>query len=261
MPVDISLVIVNHQTAGDVACLLGSLREHHAPGSYQAIVVNTVARGAFAKRGDQDHVQVLQLDRNRGFAAAVNQGIAAATGEFLLPMNADLFFTDNSLPRLVTHLRAHPEAGIIIPRLLSANGELQYNARTFYTWFVIFCRRSPGGKLFQQVSRRHLMMDRDHSRNFAADWGLGAALCVRRELLRDGRLYDERFFMYFEDVDLCARAWKQGRRVEYFPAVTLIHSHRRESAVFPGSRHGRIHLASLWKFWRKHGALRPEIAS
>jgi GT2 family glycosyltransferase len=248
---EISLIIVNHQTAGEVRNLLNSLEKFAPSLTYEVLVVNTVPEGAFARRESDSLVQVLQMDSNRGFGSAVNRGILAATGKYLMFMNADLLFTDDCLPRLVAEMNNIPEIGILAPQLVLPDGSLQYNARTFYTFFTVLCRRTPLGRFFSDRVKRHLMMDKDHNESFSADWVMGAAAVARRELLAEGKLFDERYFLYFEDVDLCLRTWIAGYFVEYFPQAKLIHAHRRESAARPWSRQGRAHLASWWKFWRK----------
>lgn len=257
--VAISLILVNHQTPGDVARLLGSLTAHPPSCSWEVIVVNTVPAGAYARAEADTHLQILQMDSNRGFGAAVNRGIQEARGEFIMPLNADLIFQDDCLPSLVSQLRTHKNIGILLPRLRSPDGTLQYNARTFYTWWTILCRRTPLGKFAPGVSRAHLYQERNHEEAFDTDWGLGAALVARRELLQDERLYDERFFLYFEDVDLCTRAWQAGYRVQYFPPATLVHDHQRGSAASVFSRPARTHLKSLRLYHKKHGGLRPTL--
>ncbi len=257
MNVTVSLIVVNYRTPGDVGALLASLDAHPPSVAHEVIVVNSAPEGAFAWPAGRPGGRALNLVENRGYGTAVNAGVAAARGEFLLAMNADILFRNDCLNALVARMRAAPRAGLLAPRLVGDDGALQYNVRRFYTPLTIACRRTPLGRLLPGVVRHHLLADRDHERGFAADWALGAALLARRELLESGRLFDERFFLYFEDVDLCARAWRTGWRVEYCPEATLIHRHRRDSAARPWSRSGRAHLASLWHFWRKYGTLRP----
>ena len=96
------------------------------------------------------------------------------------------------------------------------------------------------------------MLDWNHETLSAVDWGLGAAMLIRRDAVGVEDLLDERFFLYFEDVDLCIRMWKKGWKVLYNPKACMIHDHRRESAVHwwhPAKRH---HFISLIKFLWKH---------
>jgi len=259
---DITLIVVNYRTAVDVTALLASLAAFPPGCACEVIVVNATPEDAWRPGAGASPVTVRTVDAvaNRGFGGNCNQALAEASGEFLMPMNADIRFRDDCLPRVVERLRTAPEVGVLVPRLVGADGTLQYSSRTFYTPLTILCRRTPLGRCFPTIGERHLMMERDHEVPFCVDWGSGAALVARRALLEDGWLFDERFFLYLEDVDLCARAWGRGLRVEYFPPATLIHAHARESAGPPWGWHARQHLRSLWRFWRKYGTLRPSGA-
>lgn len=256
---DISLIVVNYRSRPDVDGLLASIAAAPPGCAYEVIVVNAAPDDIW--RPGAEHgalaVRTVEADRNRGFGGNCNAGAARAEGEFLMALNADIRFRDDCLPRIVERLRAHADVGVVIPRLVGAAGELQYSSRTFYTPFTIVCRRTPLGRFFPGVNRRHLMTDRDHDQPFDIDWGSGAAMAMRRDVLEDGRIFDERFFLYLEDVDLCARSWARGLRVEYFPPATLVHAHARASAATPFGWHARQHVRSLWRFWRKHGTLAP----
>ena len=96
------------------------------------------------------------------------------------------------------------------------------------------------------------MLDWDHKSLASVDWGLGAAMLIRRSTIQDLALFDERFFLYFEDVDLCFRMRQRGWKVLYNPASIMIHHHRRDSAR-PGSYLARRHhFLSLMKFLWKY---------
>jgi len=129
----------------------------------------------------------------------------------------------------------------------------QSHVRKFYTWQSAFYarwpfRKSPGPQFWQDYQ----MANRNPDEVTTVDWGLGGTLAVRKELLQnDGKLFDERFFLYFEDVDLCYSAWKRGWQVIVHPDAVLIHEHKRESkSLF--SKTALYHLASFFKFFLKH---------
>ena len=96
------------------------------------------------------------------------------------------------------------------------------------------------------------MLDWNHSSQREVDWALGAAFILRREAVPDGRVMDERFFLYFEDVDLCLRLRKAGWKVMYNPEAVMIHHHQRESAGHNWNRAKFEHLKSWIKFAWKH---------
>jgi len=103
------------------------------------------------------------------------------------------------------------------------------------------------------------MQDWDHASLAEVDWGLGAAMLVRRRAVTGERLFDERFFLYFEDVDLCLRLHRAGWKVVYNPVAVMTHQHRRDSAQARASRAKLRHLRSLVKFlWKYRFRLRSE---
>jgi len=123
-------------------------------------------------------------------------------------------------------------------------------------------RRTPLGKVFpnHRIIRKHLMMDWDHREPREVDWGLGACMLLRKEALGGQDIFDGRFFLYFEDVDLCLRLKEEGWKVVYYPEAVMIHSHLRHSARGVLNREKWEHLKSLIKFYFKHGRLGPPIS-
>ena len=139
--------------------------------------------------------------------------------------------------------------------LLYPDGSQQYSARTFYTWFVVLLRRSILGKLpwFKGCVDQHLMKEMWCLEKFEADWVLGTGFAVRKAAFDSVGGMDEGYFMYFEDVDLCARLKILGWKVRGTSLVTLIHNHGRDSAKGYFSKMQRIHINSLLRFNKKFG--------
>lgn len=208
---------------------------------------------------DFPDVHVVANRENLGYSRAVNQAIRAATGRYVLILNPDIEVIPGAIDELARHLDAHPDTGIAGGKLLNPDGSLQYSCRTFYTLFTLLHRRTPIGRLFpnSSVVRDHLMLDWDHESVREVDWMLGACLMVRNEAIRDVGLMDERFFMYFEDVDWCYRMKQHGWKVVYVPGARMKHVHRRDSARGGGIFNRRIlaHLNSMFRFFDKWNTL------
>jgi|GEM_PF-60696 len=198
-------------------------------------------------------VQVLVNEVNLGYARAVNQGIRVAKGEYILLLNPDIQVKAGAIQKMIQFMDENEPVGIIGGKLLNPNGTLQYSCRTFYTFPTLLLRRTPLGRLFPNSSilRDHLMMDWDHTSVREVDWVLGACMLVRRKALEDVGVMDERFFLYFEDVDWCYRMKKGGWKVCYFPDAEMIHQHRRESAQGLARRALFSHLRSMLHFYDK----------
>jgi GT2 family glycosyltransferase len=126
----------------------------------------------------------------------------------------------------------------------------------FYSWPVIMYARTITRAIGYRPRffRKYLCEHIGHDGAIDVDWGLGAAMFLRRSEMETNRIFDERFFLYFEDVDLCFRTWQSGRKVMFCPQIECIHAHRRESKN-PFSRAGIQHLLSLGKFAWKYGGL------
>jgi GT2 family glycosyltransferase/lipopolysaccharide/colanic/teichoic acid biosynthesis glycosyltransferase len=202
-------------------------------------------------------VRVLRNERNVGYARGVNRGLREAKGRHGLVINPDVRVRPGAIAALCRRLEEDPSAGIVGPKLLNPDGSLQYSCRRFYTPATFIARRTFLGRLLRlgAVDRAHLMVDADHDRTMSVDWLIGAAMLVRREALDDVGPMDERFFLYFEDVDWCYRMEKRGWRVLYHPEAVMVHQHQRESARKPLGRSLRSHLASWIRFYEKWSGL------
>jgi hypothetical protein len=124
---------------------------------------------------------------------------------------------------------------------------------------VPILRRTPLGRLpwGKKMVERFLMKDVSHDNIMEVDWLMGSALFTRSEGLQKVGIFDERFFMYFEDTDLCWRFWEAGYKVIYNPEAVMVHYHRRASAdgsIFQQLRSPLTwrHIESAYKFFRKH---------
>lgn len=200
-------------------------------------------------------VRLIKLPRNLGFSAGNNVGIRQARGRYVMLLNPDTLVHPGALGTLVSFADQHPEAGIIGPRLLNADGSIQYSCRSFPTLATGFFRNTFLGRLFpgNRFNRQYLLTDWDHSDVRAVDWVSGAAMMIRREVLDQIGLLDERFFMYCEDVDICYRARQAGWEVLYCPHAVITHMIARASdknaAAMIIERH-----KSMFRFFRKHYA-------
>jgi len=262
----LSLVIVNYHSAQSLNASLTSLSETNVDSNLEVFVVNNGSGHELASvwKTSKFRIQWIQNHSNIGFAAAANVGFRASSRDFVLVLNPDVLVQTEALETLLETLTLNPDAAIALPRLNNPDGSLQYSCRRFYDFTTLLMRRAPFNKIVPDhpAIREHLMLDWDHQTVAEVDWGLGAAMLVRRDAISEANLFDERFFLYFEDVDLCLRMRRQGWKVLYNPAAAFVHEHQRESGQtwnFAAKRH---HLVSLMKFLCKHhGRLHTEPKS
>lgn len=229
------------------------------PSTWQTIVVDNNSQDGSADMVTNNYrwVKLVRLEKNLGFAGGHNIAYAQTDSPIFLVLNPDVIVLPGSIQTLIETFHKFPKAAIVGPCLLNPDGSPQFSARRFYTWWTIACRRFPiPGR--QKVNAYHLMTDCDLSQLLDVDWILGAAMGIRRAAFARKKLFDSRYRLYFEDVDLCYFARKNGWDVLYCPSSKMIHDHQRVSASSIFNRAKLYHFVSWLKFWWKSkGCLRP----
>lgn len=264
---DLSILIVHTYELKMLRQTLRGLRRAAPKLNYEVITIdNNPSAGLFEMlKNEFPDVRYLRNDRNLGFGGAMNVGIRASQAEYVLIFNPDLIIQPGSLEELKRFMDENQDVGIVGPRLLNPDGSLQHSAYRLPTFFLPAYRRTPLGKTAhgRKTVQHYLMMDEDHSQTMDVDALIGACLFTRRSALESVGLFDERFFLYYEDNDLCRRFWENGHRVMYHPEAEMVHYHRRASA--DGnllrqlmSRFAWIQMHSHLKYQKKYrGAKNP----
>jgi GT2 family glycosyltransferase len=252
---DLSIVIVTHNSREPVERCLESLNRFPPRCSFETIVIdNASCDGTPEMVADRfPRVGLVANPDNRGYSRGVNQGIALASGAGFLVLNPDIVVGEGAIDRLVEFMESTPDAGIMGAKLVYPDGALQYSCRSFYTVSALILRRTFLGKLFPRAEalRQHLMLDYDHATPRAVDWVVGACMLVRREALEQVGAMDERFFLYFEDIDWCYRMKNRGWSVYYVPDSVMVHTYQRASAKSMLRKPFLIHLLSLLRYYEK----------
>ena len=258
---DVSIVIVNYKTRGMVKQGLKSLRDARLRLNYEVFVVDNGSRDGLPQmiRRDFPEVRLIALEKNVGFAAGNNLAIRKAKGRYVFILNPDAMVNPGTIEALCSYMEAHPEIGVLGPKLVRPDGARQESAHRFPTPWIPVYRRTPLGRLpqAQAAIARYAMRGEIADAPTDVDWMEGAALFVRRAAIEQVGMFDERFFVYFEDADWCRRFWLLGWKVVYYPPAEIIHYHRRESAdalwfLAPfTNKVSRIHIASAGKYFAK----------
>jgi hypothetical protein len=244
VPPALSVVIVNWNTASLTMDCLRSLLQAPAAIALEVIVVDNGSTDDSVARISSawPQVRLIRNPTNRGFAAANNQGIAAATARYVLLLNSDTVVPPGSLERLVSFLDAHPEAAACAPQLRNADGSVQRFAFGGDPTPLYLSRR----RLLALLGRSPHDWSTDQVQE--VDWVSGACLMARREAIEQAGALDEAMFMYFEDNDWCLRFRRRGWKVFYVPEVSITHlggGSAAQGAV-------RSYDQSLRHFYRKH---------
>jgi GT2 family glycosyltransferase len=170
-------------------------------------------------------VKLIENGRNLRFAKANNVGIRASQGEYILILNPDTIIHEGALETVIAFADAHPECGAFGCRVLNADGSYQESARPFVSprgeWLTALYLR-PLGHLSSRLSSDTYAGWKGNSER-RVDWVTGCFIFARAEILRQIGGFDEQFFYYYEDMDLCRQIWKAGRPILYTPAASITH--------------------------------------
>ncbi|MBA2381792.1 MAG: glycosyltransferase family 2 protein [Chloroflexi bacterium] len=204
-------------------------------------------------------VHLIRRKVNGGFAVAVNQALARTEGDVLL-VNPDVIVDRDGVASLERYLAAYPHVGVVVPVLQYPDGRLQESIRTFPSPLTLLARRSPFGRtaLGRRLLHVHILQAADLTKSRPIEWAIGAVLMLRREAVSQVGGFDEGFFLYGEDVDLCHRLWSADWEVHVEPGAAFEHEYVRSSrrTLDVRSRTTRLHWASILRlFWRHPGLL------
>lgn len=263
---DIAITIVNYNMTEEIRQLLESLKNDllNSNLKIQVVVVdNTPQDGCWLMlKNNFPEVKYLPQDYNLGFGKAQNVAIKSVEAKYYFILNPDVIFSEGEkvLQRLWDFMEANPKIGMIGPKLLNNDNTLQYSCYRFPTSLIPLLRRSSLGDKpkFKKMVDKYLMKDFDHNKTQAVDWLMGSAMFARGTALKEIGLFDDRFFMYFEDCDLCRRFWEAHYPVYYVYDIKIKHRHSKGSAAVPGLFQSiiknsltRIHIMSWLKYWWK----------
>ena len=252
---ELSIIIVTYNSANFLERCLASFGQC-VDVRFEVCVVDNASEDGSVEYLKKNHpeVTVIVNPRNRGFAAAINQGLAATSAPFVLWLNPDTEFLKGHFSQAIRFMEQNPENGILGLKILNPDGSIQLSCRSFPSYeTALFNRYSLLTRLFpaNPFSRKYLRTDWDHQTAGEADWVSGACLLHRRTLIRDTGLLDERFFMYSEDVDFCKRAGSTGWKVLYYPDVNVLHHIAGSSRLIPWRMILERHR-SMWAYYQKH---------
>jgi len=234
----ISLSIVSHRQAAHVLALLQDL-DRYCQGPLEILVtLNVPEAHALSAAGDRFPVHIVTNNVPTGFGANHNAAFARAVGEQFCVLNPDLRLRADPFPAMLACV-ADPQVGVCGPCVLSPEGDVEDSAREFPT---------PRAIIAKAIGRYHCVQpfSEDADRVYP-DWVAGMFMLFRTSVYRAVRGFDERYHLYYEDVDLCARLRLAGYEVALCPRAKVVHDARRQSRHSP--RHFAWHLASMARFF------------
>ncbi len=254
---DISFVIVSFNTRELLRECLTSLNERSAGITKEVYVVDNVSRDGSADMiaNDFPDVHLVRSDTNLGFAAANNRALPLCTGRYVVLLNSDAFLHDGAIQQAIHYMDAEPQIGLGGARLVGRDGSWQPSARMFPSVLNDFLTLSgladkyPSSRFFGRFDRTWA----DYNEPADVDWVPGAFSIIRRDVLEQVGYFDEIFFLYYEEVDLCRRIKRAGFLVRYWPDVVVTHLGGESSKTVTTLTFSRS--GSQLTLWRMRSAL------
>lgn len=263
---EISVVIVSFNTRDLLRDCITTFERETADLPHETIVVDNASKDGSADMVAKEFpdVQLIRSSVNLGFGVANNRAFTRARGRYIVLLNSDAFVRPNALQRAIAHMDATPRAALGGGRLVGLDDSWQPSARMFPSLINILLTISglaakfPRSRLLGRGDRTWA----DPAKPAAVDWVPGAFSIIRREVLDRVGFFDERFFLYYEEIDLCRRIKAAGYEVWYWPDVVVVHLGGQSSKTVT-----QLELSStgsqltLWRmrsgllFYRKHNGI------
>jgi len=256
--VNLSCIIVNYYNSAPLKNCLESVTQTLRKISFEIIVVDNSQDdpGMVDIKESYPQIRYIQNSTNTGFAKANNQAVRSAQGEILLFLNPDTILTDQAIEKMQEHLKSNPDIGALGPKVLNTDGSLQYSCRHFPTLMTgFFNRYSLLSRWFPDnpYTVRYMMKDFSHEEIREVDWLSGCCLMVPHTVFEKAGGFDEHYFLFNEDVDLCRAIHQNGFKVIYFPFAKITHHISTSNSKVPADIIIKRHLGMSHYYGKNHG--------
>jgi GT2 family glycosyltransferase len=268
----ITVVIVSYNTRDILRNCLDALYTNSREIDMEVIVVDNASHDGSPDmiRSEFPMVRLIVNSVNSGFAAANNQAYAVSSGRYIVLLNPDAYLRPSSLANGIAFMDSNPFCGLCGGKIISPEGRLEPSARRFPSALSKLLTISGLSWRFSTSSllNRHEFGGFAHDRPMDVDWVPGTFTIVRRKMLESIGFFDERFYLYYEETDLCLRAKKAGWKVFFIPDAEVMHiggasSKTRKDKTFDNkaSQVLNFRLRSEWLYHRKNRGLALMLAS
>lgn len=258
MHVKLSICIVAYNNYKDIKNALSSLEKYTSPKLSKKIYIVDNGTQISEKSAVENFkaylskirdVEYINTGENLGFGKGHNQVLPIIESDYHAIINPDIIFCEDAFSEILKWMDANPEVGMTIPCIINEMGKKQEVYRRELTVFDMFNRMFLK-ELFKKRAKKHTMQDMDFSKTFQVPFGQGSFLVIRSELFKKIGGFDDNFFMYVEDADLCKRV-NQVSKLMYYPGARVIHKWEK------GSHKNRMllkyHVQSMIYYFRKWG--------
>jgi len=253
---DLSIAIVTWNARELLQTCLRSVYDNASGIEFEVIVVDNASTNGTAVMVERcfPNVRLIVNSANRFFGRASNQAIQVSHGRHVLLLNADTLVLPRALPLLVAFLDAHPEVGMVGPRLLNSDGTLQVSCNRFPSVAFGLLEVLAINQHWPQnpILRWHTYGNWDRGTTQPVDAVSGACMMARGSAIKEVGLLDERFKMYFEEDDWCFRFREAGWMIYYYPDAQVVHHGGRNQESWKPGLADDLYWDSFLKFYEKH---------
>jgi GT2 family glycosyltransferase len=227
---DISVIIVTWNSEDDIKSCVDSVITSSKELNNELIIIDNNSEDntfEIINRISFSNLKTLKNQSNKAYTKAVNQGLSLSNGIYILLLNPDTVIHEGCLERLYSFLKENPDYGAAAPRMLNEDGTAQHSVRNFPTYWRMFCEFSllayffPKTKLFGSWKMKYF----DYSSDSDIPQPMAAGFLIRKDVLLKTGNMDERFEMFFNDVDLCKSIYEQGFRIRLLSSAKMTHKH------------------------------------
>jgi len=253
--IDLSVIITNYNAKEQVKECVRSLIKYTERIVYEVIVIDNCSteQGVQQMLLEFPQLQFIQNHENAGFAKANNKAATVATGRNILFLNPDVILFDNALGALVHFIDSRSDAGVVGPKLYKTLNKDYHSLYVKFTSpFKTFTWHLPLHRFFSKYYYTYFC---NNKITRSVDWVCGAALMIKKDLWVELQGFDEKFFMYCEDQDLCLRAKKKGYKIFYYPQAEIVHL-GGQSANQTTEKSCRYYWESQMYFFKKYCSVR-----
>lgn len=252
----LSTIIVNWNTKDLLMKSLESILANRPPVSFEVIVVDNNSSDGSQEMLKQrysgdERIKIIESSVNLGFAKANNIAARESSGEYIFLLNPDTEILGQAIASLVDYLDRHQEVGVVGPRIVNPDGSLQPSVRRFPTFLASLLVLSGLHRFFRP--RTYFMDDFDYSRESEVDQVMGAALMTRRAITERLGLFDEKFWLWYEEVDFCRRVKNAGHKIYYYPEGVVVHRGGESFSQLDVFSRKKAVGRSLVHYFHKHG--------
>lgn len=253
--VDVAIIIVSWNVRDKLRACLHSIAQSSPEISRAVMVVDNASHDNSVEmvRSEFPEVMVIANSENVGTSKAVNQALQKVDARFVLWLNPDMQLFEDTLRVSVAEMEQHKKIGVLGVHLVNEQGETVPQVRKLPTWFDQGMILSKIAKFFPNVLNEYLCVDFDYTHAQAVPSIRGSYFFMRREALQKVGNFDEQFFVWFEEVDMCKRLLDAGFTVWYTPRTKAIDLVGQSFAQVGTLKKQKMFVTSMMKYFKKHG--------